>query len=123
MDAFTSQSRSSKLTTLLMTALVVGAAVFTAYYADWYDDPSRGNASLGNALWPWATLFFLFFGLGLLSSIGGLILARRSRWAGMAITVGGVWLLALSFFWLWYIPIVLAAILTFFMVWRGTKAA
>ena len=108
MQTFAMRSQLGRATIILVVALVVATITFVVFYDSWYNDPARGDGRVSVALWPWVVLGSGLLGVGLVATVGGFALIRRGPWLGTLLVVGGVWMVALLFYWL-YVPLFIAA--------------
>ena len=122
MQTFTMRSPFGRATIILVVALIVATITFVVFYDSWYSDPARGDGPVSVALWPWVVLGLGLLGVGLVAIVGGFALMRRGPWLGTSLVVGGVWMVALLFYWL-YVPLFIAAGASVFaIVWTKRRA-
>ncbi len=100
-------------TMILMAMLVVASIVLIAVHTIEYDDPSR------RLIVPWLKYvigFSLLF-LGFALSVVGFGLIQRAPGLGAVLAIGGIWMVAVLFYWMWYpVSLFLAAGVSVFAV-------
>ncbi len=115
MQAYTMRSSLGRATVILIVALIAATITFVVFYDSWYNDPARGDGPVSVDLWPWVVLGSGLLGVGLVAMASGFALRRRGPWLGTLLVIGGAWMVALLFFWL-YVPFAIAAVVSVFAI-------
>lgn len=102
---FAMRSSLGIATITFMAALVVASIALIVVHTIEYNDPST------RLMVPWLkyVIGFSLLAAGLLLTVGGFGLIRRTPWLGAVLTVSGIWMVAVLFYWMWYPVLLLIA--------------
>ena len=104
MQTFTMRSRMGAAWSILMAVLVAASIALIAVHSIEYEDPSR------RIMVPWLKyslgISLLTAGIGL--TVTGFRWIRQAPWLGALVAVGGLWMVAVLFYWL-TVPLFIAA--------------
>ena len=96
------------LATIILTAVLVMAAIaLMVVHSIEYENPST------RIIEPWLKIALgtLLLAVGLFLTVGGFRLIGRAPWIGAVLAIGGVWMVASLFYWMWF-PLFVAAVVS-----------
>ena len=111
-QTFTMRSSLGRATIILMAGLVGATIAFSVVHTVEYNNPGT------RFLEPWLKIVLgaLLLSVGLVLTSSGFGLMRRAPWLGAVLAVGGTWMVASIFYWLWLVPLFVAAGVSVFAI-------
>ena len=113
MQTFTLRSRMGAAWSILMTVLVAASIALITVHSIEYDNPGT------RIMPPWVkiALGISLLMSGLAATVSGFrwIWIRQAPWLGAMVAVGGVWMVAVLFYWL-IVPLFIAAGVSVFAI-------